>query len=74
MHRNMVDPDLLLQLLLVSYSPALAVAWRAARTLIPTLHLELHHTGVWRGSEMSGFMTGFAINMCRAYPRPEVFG
>ena len=31
-------------------------------------------TRVWLGSEMSGFMTAFAINMCCAYPRPEVFG
>ena len=31
-------------------------------------------TRVWLGSEMSGFMTAFAINMCHAYPRPEVFG
>ena len=30
-------------------------------------------TRVWLGSEMSGFMTAFAINMCLAYPRPEVF-
>ena len=31
-------------------------------------------TRVWLGSEMSGFMTAFDINISRAYPRPEVFG